>query len=221
MNLSSNELKRSMIISATMPYDTFDDASALFQNCDQFLGMAVLPTFIKSLCEINSPANSCRLIGLIGYPSGGVTCSTKVSELRQLNYQGCNAFHIVSNTSLILSEEWDEVECDLYSTVNAAKGLPVTVVLEAAYLTRKNMEKVIQIIKDLEVEAISASSGWLPKVPSVDELKILKSLIGDEIVLEVAGVQNYQQLVDVSEAGASRFMVRQVHAEAFFSLMGE
>lgn len=221
MDLSIYDLKRSMIVSAAMPYDSFQDASALYQNCDQYLGMAVLPTFIKSLREEDSVVQPCRLIGLIGYPSGGVTCSTKVSELRQLNYQGCNAFHIVSNTSLILSEEWDEVECDLYSTVKAAKGLPVTVVLEAAYLNQNHMEKVCQIIKDLEVEAVAASSGWLPKVPSPAKMKLLKSLLGGEIILEAAGIQNYQQLTDAADAGAQRFMIRQAHAEAIFALMGE
>ncbi len=219
MELSAYELKRSMTVSAAMPFDTLQDALSLAQECDQYLGIAVLPTFIKTLRASMNAELPCRLVGLVGYPSGAVTCSTKVTEIRQLIYQGCNAFNIVANTALMLSEDWDEVECDLYSTIKTVKGLPITVTLESSYLSAPQLEKVAGILRELEVEAVSTSSGWLPILPNLATIAILQAQLGENVAIEVAGIQNYEQLAVAQAAGARRFMVRKQHAEAIFALI--
>lgn len=219
MDLSLYELKRRLIVSAAMPFDTLQDALGLAQECDQYLGIAVLPTFIKPLRNAMPEQLPCRLIGLIGYPGGAVTCNTKVTEIRQLVYQGCNAFNIVANTALILSEDWDEVECDLYSTIKAVKGLPVTITLESAYMTAVHLEKVSHMLREMDIEAVATSSGWLPMVPDLATIAILQAQLGDQMVIEVAGIHNYDQLVAAQEAGARRFTVRKQHAEAIFAII--
>lgn len=219
MDISVFELKRSMVVSVAMPYDSLEDALSLAQNCDQYLGIAVLPTFVKSLRAALPEELPCRLVGLIGYPSGAVTCSTKVTEIRQLIYQGCNAFNIVANTALMLSDEWDEVECDLYSTIKAVKNMPVTITLETAYLDTQRLGQVARILRDLDVEAVATSSGWLPVLPDLATISILQSQLGEKVAIEVANIQNYDQLAAAQSAGARRFMVRKQHAEAIFALM--
>jgi deoxyribose-phosphate aldolase len=216
-NWTPRELKQRLIVSAALPYDDQNEIDILLHDCSDYLGIAVLPVFVKGIRVQLPVSGDCRLVGLVSYPSGGTTCNTKVTEIRQMVYQGCDSFNVVANTALILSEDWDEVECDLISVVKSAHGKPVTKTIEAAYLNEGQIRRMVEICKECGVEAISTTTGWLPKLPDSKKISFIKSLTGDSILVEAAGILSFDQFKLAAEAGADRYFIRREHAAAILS----
>ena len=216
-NWTPQNLKKRLVVSAALPYDDISEIEDLLQNSSEYHGIAILPTFIKRVRPLMTRENGSNLVGLIGYPSGCVTCTTKVTEIRQLVYQGCDSFNIVSNTALVLSNDWDEVECDLFSTIKSAGGHPVTVTIEAAYLDEEQIKHLVDISLEAGAEAISTTSGWLPKIPESKLITLIKSLAGAGVSVEAAGILSYDQFKLADDAGADRFFIRRQTAEAILA----
>lgn len=217
MNLTPQNLKKRLIVSAALPYDDITEIDDLLQYSSDYHGIAVLPTFIKRVRSLMPRENGGNLVGLVGYPSGCVTCSSKVSEIRQLVYQGCDSFNVVSNTALVLSHDWDEVECDLISVLKSAGGHPVTVTIEAAYLDEEQIKRLVDICVEAGAEAISTTSGWLPKIPESNHIALIKSLVGEDVKVEAAGILSYDHFKLAVDAGADRFFIRRQTAEAILA----
>ncbi len=216
-NWTPRDLKQRLIVSAALPYDDKNEIDVLLQDCTDYQGIAVLPTFVKGIRSKIPVGGSCRLVGLVGYPSGGVTCNTKVTEIRQLVYQGCDAFNVVTNTASVLSADWDEVECDLISVVKSAAARPVTITIEAAYLNEDQIKELVRIGVECGVEAISTTSGWLPKIPASKQISLIKSLVGNSTLVEAAGIVSFDQFKLAAAAGADRFFIRREHAAAILA----
>lgn len=216
-NWTPQNLKKRLVVSAALPYDDFAEIEDLLQNSSEYHGIAILPTFIKRVRPLMPREIGGNLVGLIGYPSGCVTCTAKVTEIRQLVYQGCDSFNIVSNTALVLSNDWDEVECDLFSTIKSSGGRPVTVTIEAAYLDEEQIKHLVDISLEAGAEAISTTSGWLPKIPESKLITLIKSLAGEDVQVEAAGILSYDQFKLADEAGADRFFIRRQTAEAILA----
>jgi deoxyribose-phosphate aldolase len=217
MNWTPQNLKKRLIVSAALPYDDITEIDDLLQHSSDYHGIAVLPTFIKRVRLLMPRENGGNLVGLVGYPSGCVTCNSKVTEIRQLVYQGCDSFNVVSNTALVLSHDWDEVECDLISVLKSAGGHPVTVTIEAAYLDEEQIKHLVNISVDAGAEAISTTSGWLPKIPESNHIALIKSLVGEDVKVEAAGILSYDHFKLAVDAGADRFFIRRQTAEAILA----
>lgn len=155
-----------------------------------------------------------KLIGLVGYPSGGVSTKTKVNEVRDMYYEGADAFHVVVNTSFVLSCNWDDVECELLSVVHSAVDRPVSLILEAAYLSDPQIMRMINICTETGIKSIGTSTGWLPKNPDLEQIKRISEMVYHRIIIMAAGAVSLDQVNEYLEAGADQIIIRQQHAEA-------
>lgn len=221
MNWTPQLFKERTIISALLPYDDQQTIENLFITCKGYEGVAILPAYIKLLSNRLTADRNCKLIGVSGFPTGGVTSKTKITEIRELYYLAVDRFDVMINTGFILSEQWEEVECDLYSAVRAATGKPVVVSLEIAYLQQEHIRQICEICKNVGVEAVNTTSGWLPRLPKLDEQKFLRDTLDPSIKMQAAGIMSFDQFSSAVKAGAERFMIRYQHAEAILTQLSE
>ncbi len=217
MKWTPEEFKANTVLSAVLPYDDQQNMKDLFKNCSGYEGIAVLPSFIKFFKENDPQELPCHIIGLSGYPTGGATTKTKISEIRDLYYLNVDRFEITVNTGFILSGLWEEVECDLSSATRACGGRPLVVSLELAYMQQSHIQKLCEICENLEVEAVSSTTGWLPQLPNIDQMRFLRQSLNPKIKMQAAGILSYEQFSDAVQAGAERFMIRRQHAEAILA----
>ncbi len=221
MNWTPQLFKARSVISALLPYDDQKTVDNLLAVCEGYEGAAVLPAYLKLFKEQLPADSACKLVGMSGFPTGGVTSKTKITEMRELYYLGVDRFDVTMNTGFILSGDWDEVECDLYSAVRAATGKPVVVSLEIAYLQPAHIRQVCAICKDLEIEAVNTTSGWLPRLPKYTEMSFLRETLDPSIKMQAAGIMSFDQFSDSVKAGADRFMIRYQHADAILTQLSE
>ncbi len=217
MKYSSQALSERMILTAAMPFDDLSAIEKLMTEHSSSFGLAVLPSYLKQARAMLAKDNECKLIGLIGYPTGGVTTKTKVNEVRDLSFEGADAFHVVLNTGFVLSGNWEDVECELLSVVHAAVERPVSLILEAAYLSDPQIMRLINICTETGIKSIGTSTGWLPKNPDLEQIKRISEMVYRRMRIMAAGAVSLDQVNEYLEAGADQIIIRQQHAEAILA----
>jgi deoxyribose-phosphate aldolase len=217
MEYSPQTLSQRMILTAAMPFDDLRAIEKLMTEHSSVFGLAVLPSYIKPARAMLPKSQESKLIGLVGYPTGGVSTKTKVNEVRDMYYEGADVFHVVVNTSFVLSGNWEDVECELLSVVHEVGDRPVSLILEAAYLSDPQIMRVINICVEVGIQSIGTSTGWLPKNPDLDQIKRISEMVYQRMKIMAAGAVSLDQVNQYLEAGADQIIIRQQHAEAILA----
>jgi deoxyribose-phosphate aldolase len=217
MEFTTGTLSRQMIITAVMPFDDVTTVDKLLTYSDSCHGVAFLPSFIHLARATITNENREKLIGLVGYPTGGVSTKTKVNEVRDMVYEGAGVIYVVANTGYILSGNWEDIHCELLSLQDSANQRPVCVIMEAAYLSDHQIMRLINLCADVGINSIGTNSGWLPLNPDAEQVQRIKEMVHGRMQIIVAGVVNLDQARQYLEAGADYIIIRQQHAEAIFS----
>jgi len=217
MEYTPQALSQRMILTAAMPFDDLKAIEKLMADYPSGYGLAVLPSYLKLAREMLPKVHDSKLIGLVGYPTGGVTTKTKVNEVRDCYFEGADAFHVVVNTSYVLSGNWEDVECELLSVVHAAVDRPVSLILEAAYLSDPQIMRLINICTETGIKSIGTSTGWLPKNPDFEQIKRISEMVYKRMLIMAAGAVSLDQVDEYLEAGADQIIIRQQHAEAILA----
>ncbi len=207
-------LSQRMIITAAMPFDDEKTIERIINQSITFKGFAVLPSFLNHAKKLLDATRNEKLIGLVGYPSGGVSTKTKVNEIRDLVYEKANEFHVVANVGYILSGRWEDVECELISVIHSSNGLPVSLIMESSYLSDHQIMRLVNLSVDVGVHCIGTSTGWLPMNPDLEQIQKIQEIVYDRLPLMVAGVENVEQAVGLVEKGITSLIIRAQHAEA-------
>lgn len=214
MEIDHQTLSQRMILTAAMPFDDLNAIQNLLNQSVSFKGFAVLPSFVQPAKKMLNPETTTKLIGLAGYPAGGVSTKTKVNEVRDLVYDGVDEFHVVANTGQILSGAWEDVQCELISVVHSAKERPVSLIMEAAYLSDHQIMRLLNLCVDIGIHSIGTSSGWLPMNPDFDQILKIKEMVYGRLPIMVAGTVNMDQAVQLIQSGIESIIIRLQHAEA-------
>ncbi len=217
MEYTPQSLSQRMILTAAMPFDDLDAIKKLINDYQSSFGWAFLPSFLKTARELVPQGHASKLIGLVGYPAGGVSTKTKVNEIRDMVYEGADAFHVVVNTGFVLSGIWDDIQGEILSVVKAAGERPVSLVLESAYLSDPQIMRLINHCVELGIESIGISTGWLPKNPDTGQIKRISELVYGRMRIMAAGAVSLDQVTDFLEAGVDQIIIRQQHAEAILA----
>jgi deoxyribose-phosphate aldolase len=217
MEYSPQALSQRMILTAAMPFDNIHSIEKLMTEYSSSFGLAVLPSYLQLSRAMLPKDRESKLIGLVGYPTGGVTTKTKVNEIRDMYFEGADAFHVVVNTSFVLSGNWEDLECELISVVHAAVERPVSLILEAAYLSDPQIMRLINLCTETGIKSIGASTGWLPKSPDLDQFKRISEIVYQRMKIMAAGAVSLDQVNEYLEAGADQIIIRQQHAEAILA----
>ena len=54
-------------------------------------------------------------------------------------------------------------------------------------------------------EFIKTSTGFSTRGANLNDVKIMKSVCGDKLLIKAAGISNYDDMVAMAKAGANRF----------------
>ena len=217
MDFTTETLLRRFILTAVMPFDDVSAVDKLLTFTDSCHGVAFLPSFIHLAKTSVSAENRGKLIGLVGYPTGGVSTKTKVNEVRDLVYERAGAFHVVANTGYILSGNWDDIHCELLAVQHAASQRPVSGIMEAAYLSDHQIMRLVNLCADLGINNIGTNTGWLPMNPDAEQVLRIKEMVHGRMEIIVAGVVSLDQADQYLNSGADYIAIRQQHAEAILA----
>ena len=159
--------------------------------------------FIQNLCR-DMPDSV--VIGNIGFPSGGETTASKIFQAKELYGLGCKEVDMVINVGYLKSKKYKEVEDEIRAVKASVNELPLKVILEVSYLTDEEIIKGCELSMKAGASFVKTGTGWTPNITTVENIKLMKSFVGDKIKIKASGgVRNLATLIDMYKAGARRF----------------
>lgn len=142
---------------------------------------------------------------VVGFPHGSNTTEVKVAETKQAIAEGATEIDMVLNIGRLLSGDFDEVQSDIAAVVEAAKGYPVKVILENAYLTDDLKIEACKRIEAAGGAYVKTSTGFAPTGATLEDVKLMKASVSPHVKVKSAGgVRTLDSLMEYMQAGVSR-----------------
>jgi deoxyribose-phosphate aldolase len=157
---------------------------------------------LRNFIEESSYSNGFDIIGVVGYPNGDTSISSKLAEISDMcGFAGI--LDIVLNPLYIQSGMWDYVRgemIELFVSTNAE----VRWIIEVPTLTNDQVIRVSSIITSTGGH-IKTASG-IKGCTTVDHVKLLRSIIdtsGKKILLKASGgIKSHADALSLVYAGA-------------------
>jgi deoxyribose-phosphate aldolase len=210
VHLTQKNIAGMIDLSCVRTNNTKADIDELVQCAREYqIGqVTVLQSFIPYTKELIKDNPEIRLSGNVSFPSGSDSISFKLFQTRELVENGCDEIDMVMNVGKFLSGEYTEVEADIRAVVQAAHPLPVKVIIEMVYLDPAQVEIACELSISAGAAFIKTGTGWIGSGTTVDDIKLIKSIVGDRIQIKASGgIRDLETLVAMYAQGARRFGV--------------
>ena len=189
--LTTEEVKRGCEIAKK-----YDCASVCVKPCDVDIAREILQ------------GTDVHLSTVIAFPHGGTFTEAKLFEAKKALEAGCVELDLVMNIGKMKSGEYDYVENDLKTVIDAAheKGAKVKVIMENYFLTEEEVKKASKIVESAGGDWVKTSTGFAGGGATVRDLKIMRSAVSADIQVKAAGgVRTLDAALAVRALGGTRF----------------
>ncbi|WP_413852746.1 deoxyribose-phosphate aldolase [Candidatus Ruminimicrobium bovinum] len=171
---------------------------------NEFYSVCVPPFMVKS-CKKCLADTDIKICTVVGFPLGYNSYLTKMVEAKELINNGADEIDAVINISALKSGDFDFINKEVKSLRQACGKNILKIIIETAYLTDKEKTEVSKIILKNGADFIKTSTGFAPSGAKIEDVKLIKSVVGKNIRIKAAGgISTYEQAVAMIDAGASR-----------------
>jgi deoxyribose-phosphate aldolase len=170
-----------------------------------FFSVCVNSYYVKKAASMLS-GSSVKVCTVVGFPLGASNMETKRFEAMKAISDGAKEIDMVINVSAIKSQDWQYVLDDMSSlaqVVHQQDGL-LKVILETALLTDSEKRKACELALKAGVDFVKTSTGFSTAGATVDDIKLIRSLVGNIGVKASGGIRDSETARMMIEAGASR-----------------
>lgn len=171
-----------------------------------FASVCVNPGYV-SLCADLLHRTDVKVGTTIGFPLGATTTAVKVFETKQAIVNGTNEVDMVLNVGALKTGDVAYVKDEIAQIVTAAHagGALIKVILETCLLT--DDEKVIacKLCQEAGADFVKTSTGFSTGGATVEDVALMRQTVGPEMGVKASGgIRNYETLLQMVEAGATR-----------------
>ena len=141
-----------------------------------------------------------------GFPHGTSNTAGKLYEARDLLRRGAKEIDVVVNYARLLSREFQSVQTELLQMSEACRkeGAVVKVTLEVACLTAELKIVACQCCERADVNVVKAATGFGPEPDTLEDLRLLRENLPDDIAVEPGPVATLDALVAAHAFGCDR-----------------
>ncbi len=144
-------------------------------------------------------------IAVIGFPLGAGTPHAKAFETKDAIRNGAAEIDMVINIGALKSKDYAAVLNDICAVVDAARDVPVKVIIEAGALNRE--EKIISctLAKVAGAAFVKTSTGFGPGGATTEDIALMRQIVGPEMGVKASGgVRTTEDAKKLIGAGATR-----------------
>jgi deoxyribose-phosphate aldolase len=171
---------------------------------NNFFSVCVNSCFIGNVKQLLKNSNV-KICSVVGFPLGAMSTKAKAFEAQVAIEDGADEIDMVINVGWVKSEQFELVKKDIFELKTICKDVTLKVILETALLKEEEIVKVCNISKDAGVEFVKTSTGFSKRGASLDDVKLMKSVVNDSVQIKASGgIRSYETAIKMIEAGASR-----------------
>ena len=144
-----------------------------------------------------------RVASFVDFPYGTMTSIGKAHESGQLVQLGVQEIDLMPNVGFLLSEMEKEYFEDIRGVVQAARGVPVKVMLELPLLNPQQRERAVALSIDAGVLYLKNASSGMVGVATPEDMRFLRRLAPPHIGVKASGgIKTARQVRELLGAGA-------------------
>ena len=189
----------------------FADDAAFEKLCDEakkynFKMVAINPAQTVR-CKKKLEGTPVHVGAAIGFPLGQTTLECKIFETKDAIEKGADEIDYVINVAELKNKNYDYIKKEMEEIVKICReaGKTSKVIFENCYLTDDEKRKVAEIAKEVKPDFIKTSTGFGTGGATVEDVKLMKSVVGDEVKVKAAGgIRDLKTALAMIEAGAER-----------------
>ena len=189
----------------------FADDAAFEKLCDEakkynFKMVAINPAQTVR-CKKKLEGSPVHVGAAIGFPLGKTTLECKIFETKDAIEKGADEIDYVINVAELKNKNYDYIKKEMEEIVKICReaGKTSKVIFENCYLTDDEKRKVAEIAKEVKPDFIKTSTGFGTGGATVEDVKLMKSVVGDEVKVKAAGgIRDLKTALAMIEAGAER-----------------
>ena len=166
--------------------------------CDEaraynFAMVAVNSVQVK-LCKKFLKDTDVHVGAAIGFPLGQTTIASKVFETVDAIQNGADEIDYVINITELKDGNYDYIREEMRQIVAECRKANVIskVIFENCYLTQEEKEILCKIALEVKPDFIKTSTGFGTGGATLDDVKLMKSIVGDAVKVKAAGSGNLQ-----------------------------
>lgn len=160
-----------------------------------------------SLCKEFLKGSDVHVGAAIGFPLGQTTIETKVFETEDAIKNGADEIDYVVNLTELKAGNYSYVKREMEEIVKVCREHDVIskVIFENCYLTDEEKRTLCTIALEVMPDFIKTSTGFGTGGATLEDVKLMKSMVGDRIKVKAAGgVRDLDTCLAFVEAGAER-----------------
>jgi deoxyribose-phosphate aldolase len=191
------------------PDATRDDIARLCDEAIQhgFAAVCVQPCHVRFVAErLDRAGVRTKACTVVGFPQGANSSEVKALEAKRAIADGAREIDMVINVGMLKSGDYRYVENDIRGVVEVCgRDIVTKVILETGYLDEEEMIKACALAKAAGVDYVKTSTGFGPRGASVEDIQLMRKVVGEEIGVKAAGgIRTAEDLKKMVEAGATR-----------------
>ena len=182
----------------------FADDAAFEKLCDEAKKYNFKMVAINPAQTVRCPVH---VGAAIGFPLGQTTLECKIFETKDAIEKGADEIDYVINVAELKNKNYDYIKKEMEEIVKICReaGKTSKVIFENCYLTDDEKRKVAEIAKEVKPDFIKTSTGFGTGGATVEDVKLMKSVVGDEVKVKAAGgIRDLKTALAMIEAGAER-----------------
>ncbi len=190
------------------PFVTLQDMQKHCETADQYgFKTVAVNNAVVAYCA-NLLKNSKTVCdAAVSFPLGQCTLDTKLFETEDVIQKGAKEVDYVINLVELKSGNWEYIEKEMAGIVTICNKHNVVskVIFENCYLTDEEKVKLCQVALKVRPNFIKTSTGFGSGGATIEDVKLMKSIVGEAIKIKAAGgIRDLQAALAMIKAGASR-----------------
>lgn len=187
---------------------TDEDFKKLCDDADKYgFKMVAINSAPVALCKEYLKDSPVHVGAAISFPLGQTTIKAKVFETKNAIENGADEIDYVINIVELKNKNYDYIKREMEAIVAVCRenGVLSKVIFENCYLTKDEIAKVAEIAREVKPDFIKTSTGFGTGGATVEDVKLMKSIVGDDVKVKAAGgIRDLETCLAMIEAGAER-----------------
>ncbi|WP_406613853.1 deoxyribose-phosphate aldolase [Mycoplasma corogypsi] len=193
---------------------TYLKAEATVKDIDKLVAEALKYEF-KTVCVNSSwvkyvkeklKNSSVGITSVVGFPLGAMITQAKAHEAKLAIDHGADEIDMVINVGKFKQGDYEYVLNDIKKVKEACGDHILKVIIETALLTKDEIKKATEIVMKSGAEFIKTSTGFSYRGATLEDIEIMKSVCGDQLLIKAAGgISTIDDMKKMHDAGATRF----------------
>lgn len=170
----------------------------------KFASVAVNSGF-ASIAKSFTKESSTKVCCAIGFPLGLTSVFCKVAEIKDAISSGADELDFVINIGRLKSHDYFYIENEIKELVKAAEGRTTKLIIETCYLNKNEKINICKCALNTSVDFIKTSTGFGKNGATVDDVRLIKSLVKNYCKVKASGgINNLEDALRLIRSGADR-----------------